>query len=547
MTEILADLLVDAAQRSPRAIALRAAGGSGAMDYSILRDSVARHAAFLQSLGIKAGDRIAVYLPKCSEAVISYFAVGLIGAVFVPVNPLLKRRQLMHILAHSGAKGLITHSPRLRAVGKELAGLDDLLWCLLTDGQDAVGTLESLTRVPCQAWAEAEHPPQPTSRASTDDLAALFYTSGSTGLPKGVMLSHANMLAGARSVTQYLHMRETDRVLALLPFSFDYGFSQLTTAFQVGASVCLFDYLLAKDVVRRLQAEQITLLAATPTLWQQLAALNWPESVRSTLRLICNSGGRLPAATSRQLQQHLPHTDVILMYGLTEAFRSTWVPPDALETHRDSIGIAIPGVELMVVDEHGQACEDGVEGELVHGGPLVALGYWHNPQATQHCFREWPNGGADKEQQQSDASRRAVWSGDRVRREPDGFLTFIGRDDAMIKSSGYRISPEEVEAVLLEQPQIQQAAVFPLPHPLLGEAVAACVVAEVMAEVMEGGSNPDRDGLLKALRQQLPNFMQPQMLEYVDELPLSANHKLDRKALARHYQYHFINHDSPHA
>lgn len=536
MAEILTDLLLDSAQRNPQGVALMGADGGDetAMDYASLRDLVLGHAAFLHGLGVQRGDRVAVYLPKCVEAVVCCFAAGLIGAVFVPVNPLLKRRQLMHVLNHSGATVLLTHRPRLSQLdGNTNTG--GLRHCVIVDwplGEKVGAEL----RIPLSTCTLHRWPREPLGhvaltealRAKNSDLAALFYTSGSTGLAKGVMISHANLLLGAQSVNSYLNMRTSDRVLAVLPLSFDYGFSQLTTAFRVGASVCLLDYLLPQDLLRHLERCRISLLAATPAIWQDLAQRDWPPAVVEHLRLICNSGGRLDAGVSRRLQQRLPHTDVVLMYGLTEAFRSTWVPPEQLAQHRDSIGIAIPRAELVVVDEQGRECADGEEGELVHGGPLVAMGYWQDEAATRQRFRAWPG-----QRGQDDAEPwPAVWSGDRVVREADGYLRFVGRGDAMIKSSGYRISPEEVEAVILEHPQVAQAAVFAVPHPVLGEAVAACVVFAETGVAM--------DALSAWLRQQLPNFMQPQLLQALDTLPVSVNHKLDRKALSRQYRQHFM-------
>jgi acyl-CoA ligase (AMP-forming) (exosortase A-associated) len=274
------------------------------------------------------------------------------------------------------------------------------------------------------------------------DMAAILYTSGSTGKPKGVVLSHRNMVTGAKSVASYLENRTSDRILAVLPFSFDYGFSQLSTSFVAGACCVLMDYLLPRDVLRAVERKSITGLAAVPPLWVQLAALLWPASVRKHLRYITNSGGAMPGATLAALRAALPDTKVFLMYGLTEAFRSTYLSPDQVERRPDSIGKAIPNAEILVVREDGSRCAPGEPGELVHRGSLVSLGYWNDRQKTAERFRPAP--GQDPGLVLTEL---AVWSGDTVRTDEEGYIYFIGRRDEMIKTSGYRVSPRVEEIV----------------------------------------------------------------------------------------------------
>ena len=364
---------------------------SGTLTYAQLTAAVEAAAAGLIQHGLRRGDRVAVWLPKRSEKVIALYGALSAGGVAVPVNALLKAPQVAHILRDSSAKVLVTTAARLADLAREMPDLAGLRAIVTVDDPALAGRQHCVTL----GWEELlAAPPQAKPPTIDTDVAALFYTSGSTGKPKGVVLSHRNMVAGARSVSGYLGNTPDDRLLAVLSFSFDYGFSQLSTAFAVGASVVLLDYLLPQEVLLTLERERITGLAAVPPIWIQLADLRWPDEVRRTLRYITNSGGVMPRATLAKLRQSLPQTRVFLMYGLTEAFRSTYLPPEEVDRRPDSIGKAIPGAEVLVLRPDGTPCAVGEPGELVHCGSLVALGYWNDPERTAERFRPVANGGA---------------------------------------------------------------------------------------------------------------------------------------------------------
>jgi acyl-CoA ligase (AMP-forming) (exosortase A-associated) len=349
-------------------------------------------------------------------------------------------------------------------------------------------------------------------------VAAILYTSGSTGRPKGVVLSHRNMVAGARSVAEYLENRPDDRLLAVLPLSFDYGLSQLTTAFSVGAGVVLLEYLLPRDVIGAVARWGITGLAAVPPLWNQLARLPWPPDAARSLRYLTNSGGAMPRATTAALRAALPDARIFLMYGLTEAFRSTYLPPEQIDVRPDSIGRAIPNVEVLVVRDDGTECAPGESGELVHRGALVGLGYWNDPEKTAQRYRPAPG-----QPPELPNPELAVWSGDQVRRDAEGYLYFVSRKDEMIKTSGYRVSPTEVEEVVYASGLAAQAVAIGIPHPDLGQAIAL-VVQPSRADVTE-------QELLEHCRRELPTFMTPVAAFLRGELPRNQNGKIDRKAL----------------
>lgn len=469
------------------------------MTYAELRDAVAAVAAGLLQ-HVAPGDRVAIWLPKSLECVVLLFAISRAGAVAVPVNPVLRGQQLLHILQDSGATLLVTH--RTRA-----AGLGEAPPCpviLLDDGWDA---LRAAT---------------PVAGDGPDGLAALLYTSGSTGRPKGVMVSHANLLAGARSVAAYLGTEADDHVLSVLPLSFDFGFSQVTTALLRGACVVLLDYLTPRDVVQACARHGITQLAAVPPLWVQLSGLDWPAEAIATMRTLSNSGGRLPVPTVRALRALFPQAKLHLMYGLTEAFRSTTLPPELADSHPTSIGRAIPDAEVLVVRPDGRVAMDGVAGELVHAGPLVTMGYWQDPQRTAERFRPAP--------EESRYGGTAVWSGDKVVRDADGLLTFVGREDETIKTMGTRVSPTEIEELAHQSGAVLQAVALGIADDLAGQKI------RLVASAAEGLSAAEAEARVTAyFRREAAPYMQPTGIIWLDMLPESANGKLDRAAIRERF------------
>jgi acyl-CoA ligase (AMP-forming) (exosortase A-associated) len=357
------------------------------------------------------------------------------------------------------------------------------------------------------------------------DIAAILYTSGSTGKPKGVVLSHRNMVSGAKSVASYLANEADDTLLAALPLSFDAGFSQLTTAFHAGARVVLLNYLLARDLLSTMERERVTGLTGVPPLYIQLAQLEWPRAVAEHLRYFANTGGRMPLDTLSRLRAALPRSKPFLMYGLTEAFRATYLEPAEIDKRPDSIGKAIANAEVLVLREDGTPCDANEPGELVQRGALVAMGYWNDPEKTAERFKPLPSNAGVRPAGLT-LSELTVFSGDTVRRDEEGFLYFVGRRDEMIKTSGYRVSPTEIEEVLYATELVGEAAAFGVPHATLGQAIVAVVTAKA-------GVALESSALLAACRQRLPLYMMPARIEIRSEsLPRNPNGKIDRKLLA---------------
>jgi acyl-CoA ligase (AMP-forming) (exosortase A-associated) len=468
----------------------------GPLDYAGLEAQVGALAAGLKARGLPQGARVASWLPKTRMTSLLPLACARAGLVHVPANPLLKRAQVAHILADSGASLLVSGSARLATLA---AGE---LCCPSVAEEEGAAMLAGGDRLG-------------PSEADPDSLAALLYTSGSTGRPKGVMLSHANLWLGAVAVAHYLGLLPADRILALLPLSFDYGQNQLLSAWAAGAAAVPIEYLAPRDVIRAVEAHGITTLAGVPPLWVQLVEAAWPPRAALSLRRLTNSGGRLPVSVVRRMRELFPAAEIHLMYGLTEAFRSTSLDPALLDEHPDSIGTAIPFAEVMASDPAGQEVAPGEEGELVHAGPLVAKGYWNDPERTAERFRPAPPS--------SRYGGTAIWSGDRVRRDRNGLFYFVGRDDAMIKTSGNRVSPTEVEEAAVASGAAVEAVALGYPDDRLGEAIALVV----------RGRADEEPALRAHLKRELPNFMQPSAILWRDALPRSPNGKLDREALKR--------------
>ncbi|USI72117.1 AMP-binding protein [Sphingomonas morindae] len=483
------DWLARRGARAAPALADRA----GTLDHAGLDAAVGALAAHLAERSAP-GDRIASWLPKTRLACLLPLACARAGRVHVPINPLLKPGQVGHILADAEAALLISQPARLALLPPGGAMLPE---AALAAGHDAA---------------------LPPSTGDAGALAALLYTSGSTGRPKGVMLSHANLWLGALSVAHYLALAPDDRTLAVLPLSFDAGLNQMLASWAAGAMIAPLDYLVPADVVKAVERHAITVLTGVPPLWIQLAEARWPEATAARLRTIATTGGRLPVAVVRRLRALFPAARLHLMYGLTEAFRATSLDPALVDAHPDAIGTAIPFAEVLVLRPDGREAAPDEPGELVQAGPLVAQGYWRDPARTALRFRPAPAAAR--------AGGVAVWSGDTVVRGADGLLRFVGRDDEMIKVSGNRISPTEIEEAAIASGAAREAVALGVADARLGQAILLLVRGAP-------DQDPDAaDAVLRAfLKAELAGFQQPGTIRWVADFPRNPNGKLDRAAI----------------
>lgn len=459
-----------------------------------------RLAAALSAQGVRRGDRVAILQPRSAKAVVSFFATHLAGGVAVFVNEKLRAPQINHILRSAEPAALIADADLLdRYPGLELGAVKVVDPSASAEGAPRAGIIGN-------------------------DLALIIYTSGSSGLPKGIMVSHANLIAGAEIVADYLGITAADRILSLLPFSFDYGLNQLLTACATGATLVIQRSMFPADICNALAQHEITGMAGVPMLWSQLAESYSPFLERSfpKLRYMTNSGGVFPAKLIPRFREAHPQAQLFLMYGLTEAFRSTYLPPDELPRRPGSIGRAIPNCEILVVDDEGRECPPGQPGELVHRGPTVALGYWKDPEASARAFRQHPGG----------LRETVVFSGDLVRRDEDGFLHYLGRKDKMFKSCGIRTSSEEIEHYLLSSGVVTHAVVFPRAKSEVEIEIVAVVVPKdatiADAEVIER--------LKDHARREMPEYLRPALLHVTRELPETTSGKPDRPKIEELYR-----------
>jgi acyl-CoA ligase (AMP-forming) (exosortase A-associated) len=529
-SNLLHELVALGANRTPGAAALSA--GAQSLDYATLAGHVAACAAGLVQLGLARSERVGIYLEKRFETVIASFGAPAAGGVMVPMNPLLKPEQVAFIARDCDVRVLVTSADRLTLLAPALDACTALRHVVVTETPAVLPLLPP--GVVLHDWAALlSAPPRPGHRVIDTDLCAILYTSGSTGRPKGVVLSHRNMVAGAKSVASYLGNGPQDTLLAALPLSFDAGFSQLTTAFHAGARVVLLNYLLPRDVLKAMARERVTGLTAVPPLYIQLTQLDWPaeaaDSINKHLRYFANTGGRMPRETLDALRARMPRAQPFLMYGLTEAFRSTYLPPEEVDRRPDSIGKAIPNAEILVLREDGSECGADEPGELVHRGALVGQGYWGDAEKTAERYRLLPPGIAGRSGALQ-LPEYAVFSGDTVKRDAEGFIYFVGRRDEMIKTSGYRVSPTEVEEVLYATRLVGECVAFGVDHPTLGQVI------QVIATAPDGSAALDTVALLAQCRQHMPAYMVPAGLHGVaGPLPRNPNGKIDRKLLSQQW------------
>lgn len=472
---------------------------------------------FLKHLGLSKEERVAILLDKSIEQAIAFFGVSMAGGISLFVNTVLKKEQVEHILSDSGATFLITTSKEWQKYGIQAR----MTMIYMEEGAES---LEKGGHSWHQFRTESSDA-YPEDLQISDDMAHLIYTSGSTGRPKGIVLTHRNLIEGAEIVSSYLHISNADRIIGVLPFNFDYGLNQMTSSVLNGATLVLHKFFLPTDLLRVLEAEKITGFAGMNPIWVKIFNQNIKLTRSydfSHLRYITNSGGKVPVPIIEKMRRFFPRTDIYLMYGLTEAFRSTYLPPQELERRPTSMGKAIPNVEIFVVNEKGEECRPGEVGELVHRGALISRGYWNDPEKTAQVFRKNPLLSG-----QAHLNEVVVYSGDLVKKDEDGFLYYVSRKDEMIKTMGYRVSPTEVEEALHKIDGVADAVVF-------GKEIETGDQI-VVAVVQLNAATIEKNELLGHARKHLPDYMVPREVHFEKEFPKTANGKVDRSLLKQKY------------
>jgi len=466
-------------------------------DYAALAARAAAIAEALAAAGVGANDRVAMLLERGADAAAAFFGTVGTGAIAVIANETLRPRQIERLIEHSGARWLIASRDLLDALPRPLETAARML---------DVAAIPEAGRAAFSPVPRLDH-----------DVAQIIFTSGSTGLPKGVTVTHANLRAATRIVIGYLGITGDDRIASVLPLSFVYGMSQLLCATGSGAALVVERSPLPQQVVETLRAREVTVLAAVPPLWIRLLGTSAFKTPLPALRVMTNAGGRLPPPSVRALRAAQPGARLFLMYGLTEVLRSTYLPPEEVDRHPDSMGRPIPGSEVYVLREDGTPAAPGEVGELVHRGPTVTLGYWGDAELTARVFRANPLRPAG-----APSSERVVFSGDLVRRDELGLLYYVGRKDRVVKIMGYRVGPDEVSDVLYASGEVTEAVVAGEPDEVWGERIVAFVV-------LAGGGSRER--LAAYCARELPRYMQPARIEVRDAIPVLPSGKHDLAAL----------------
>jgi acyl-CoA ligase (AMP-forming) (exosortase A-associated) len=505
MDYLLHHLFMNSSRRVPEKVAI--ADSTRNLTYRQVEETAGGISEWLAQAGIRKGDRVAFYLDHDVYQALVIIGISASGAVFVPVNSLLYPQQVQHILCDSETRYLLTTRAlysKIESIHKDCPTVQTV--CFVEE----LSCLGELKR---------------NTDSIENDLAAILYTSGSSGRPKGVMLSHKNLIAGCWIVSEYLELTEKDRLLGILPLSFDYGLNQLITMLAQGGFYQFHTFVVPNQIVDALSRYEITGLAGIPTIWALLVRSTLAKTKLPHLRYITNSGGAVPLKVLTFLRNALPSKRIYLMYGLTEAFRSTYLSPEQLDQRPTSMGKAIPNTEIMVLDENGEICGDNQIGQLVHRGPTVSLGYWKRPEENQKRFRYLPLTVGDQ------ATERVVFSGDLVKRDEEGYLYFMGRNDSMIKCSGNRISPGEVEEVLFATGLLLEAAAIGIPDEVAGQVIKVFIVPKEQTNNQEALSQ----SVLDYCAQHMPSFMIPRHVQVVVALPKTSNGKVDYPSLKKDY------------
>jgi amino acid adenylation domain-containing protein len=462
----------------------------------------------LRELGIRSGDRVGICMEKTVDQVAAILGVLFANAVVVPILPRLKQPNIAHIVSNSGMVAMITDADRMQ----EVVGFADRIQLITGHG-------EIDQQWPNLPYLRRHIGPRMFFDRIGNDHAAIIYSSGSTGRPKGILIAHRNLADGADIVAEYLDTREDDRVGCVLSFNFDYGLNQIWQTIRRGATLYLHDFVLPNDLFAMLARERITALPVMPVIISKMFDKRLKAAAAghdlSSVRYVCTTGGRISEQMIADVRSAFPAARIFSMFGLTEAFRSTYLPPELLDSRPASVGKAIPDNQVLVLDEAGEECAPMKVGELVHRGSTVSKGYWNDPENTAKVFRQHPRYPGET----------LVFSGDRVYRDAEGYLFFVARGDEMIKTKGFRVSPTEVEAEVVRHPDVADAIAFAVPNIEVGEDVG-CAYTTV-----NGQKLPDA-ALKQYLKNALPSHMVPAYLLHFESFPITGNAgKFDRKSI----------------
>ncbi|MEX2122607.1 MAG: AMP-binding protein [Woeseia sp.] len=501
---LLQHFLENSAGKNPDKIAIQ--NGPDSITYSMLHRRATRLGETLRLLAQPPGERVGIFLDKSIEQVVALLGTLYADKIFVLLNAALHQKQVKHIVSDCGITTLITSNALMASVLAPI--LDDLRLRNLVCHED----FQNLAGIGADGDVRSEN--------ITDDVSNIIYTSGSTGVPKGVVITHRNLIDTAKNSTEHLKVSENERILCAIALNFDYGLNQLTSTLYKGCTLVLYKYLLPNAFLATIEEERITGLPALPPIWAsvfnpKLARIDKDRYDFSSLRYIANTGAKLPTPLVRKVRETFPNAELYLMYGFTEAFRSTFLDPAEVDRRPESIGKALPNVQVEIINESNDICKPGEIGELIHRGAGIARGYWNSPDLTARVYRSNPL--LPEGCQFVDT---VVYSGDLAKKDEDGFIYYVGRKDHQIKSSGYRVSPTEVETLIIECSGVSEVVAFGLDNPELGQKIRAMVSLSEDTSVNE---------ILNHCREQAPYYLVPKEIFIVSGFPRTASGKIDRQ------------------
>jgi len=508
---LLHDYLAESAARLPDKIALVAQGQR--YSYAELDGRANALANTLVARGVERGDRVVVFGDNVVETVVSFWAALKANAVISVVNPLTKSDKLEYLLNDCRPTAFISDQHIVNVWSGPVARSVHLKTVIISGKADRETAGPRL--LPFDEALRGERGAPPPRQNIDVDLAAIIYTSGSTGEPKGVMLTHRNMLTAATSISTYLENTEDDVILGVLPLAFDYGLYQMIMAFRMGARLVLErSFTFPGQVLSLMAKEKVTGFPGVPTIYATIAGLkSMSQYDLSAIKYVTNTAAALPVKHITMLRELFPTARIYSMYGLTECKRCTYLPPKDIDRKPESVGIAIPNTELWLVDEEGNKLGPNQVGQLVIRGATVMKGYWEKPEATARKIKPGPLPG-----------ETVLWTGDYCRLDEEGYLYFVARMDDVIKSRGEKVAPKEVENALMNIAGVREAAVIGVPDDLLGQAVKAFVV-------LDPGVTISEKDLQKESQKRLENFMVPKIIEIVPDLPKTTTGKIKKTDL----------------
>ncbi|MCI0505904.1 MAG: acyl--CoA ligase [Gammaproteobacteria bacterium] len=503
MANSLVELLLNSVEKYPEKEVV--AHKDRRVSYSRLWEDACRVAGYLRDQNINREDRVGILIENSPEYIAMYYGVLIAGGAAVGLNSGAKARDLVNWLRHSGAKWLFAQGSHpelaevIKALGKEIT-------VVCVGAPDA--QLDASTYV---KWEDSIGRTEPSNSigniTNSNQVAAIIYTSGTTGKPKGVTLSHRNLVANTLSIISYLELQETDRILNVLPFHYSYGNSVLHTHLAVGGSLVLENSLMyPQKILQKMQSEKVTGFSGVPSTYALLLSrTNLKEYDLSSIRYMTQAGGPMAPASVERFTRELPHVRFFVMYGQTEATaRLTWLPPEKLVEKLGSIGIPIPGVKIRICDEHDRPVESGVTGEIQVQGGNVMLGYWRDEETTRTVLKDnW------------------LHTGDLAHQDDDGYIYIDGRSSDMIKTGANRVSPKEIEEVILELEGMEEVAAVGIPDEILGQVIKVVVV-------LSPGVDLSKRAIQAHCHKNLASYKIPKFIEFVSQLPKTSSGKVQR-------------------